>query len=414
MKQKQTITQIAECVILEMERMQYSPTTISTFRVKAKQLSRYVQEKTGADYFTEELGRRYLADTIGFPFAENRWLTSPESAHTRCVRRIGEYQLYGAVLRNHAKQSKILGSWGLGDEKIITAYVESVQTADNSEATKKLRIRHIKQFYEFLASRKLSGIHDISVQIISDYAASLQGESPVYTKHRLATLRFYFRFLRQNGILEYDWSFAVPKVIAPKNLNVPALWEKEDLERLLKGIDRGNPTGKRDYAIILLVVELGLRISDVSELRLESLKWERNELELIQHKTGNRMTQPLLEDVGWAIIDYIRYARPNVESPFVFLTLNAPYTQMQPSSIGCILDRHRVQSGIQKKRGTAGGMHSLRHALARRMLEQGTPLPTVANVMGHTSYTSTSPYLKVDIEGLRECALSLGEVSADA
>lgn len=414
MEQSQTISQIAECVISEMERMQYSPATISTFRVKAKQLSRYVQEKTGTDYFTEELGRRYLADTIGFPFAENRWLTSPEASHIRCVRRVGEYQLYGAVLRNHAKSAKILDGWELGDEKIIAAYVESVQTADNSDATKKLRIHHIRQFYEFLASRKVSGIHDISAQIVSDYAASLQGESPVYTKHRLATLRFYFRFLKQKSILECDWSFAVPKVIAPKNLNVPALWSREELERLLKSIDRGSPAGKRDYAIILLVVQLGLRIADVSALRLDSLKWERNELEFIQHKTGNRVTQPLLEDVGWAIIDYIKYGRPKVESPFVFLTANAPYTPMKSGSIGCILDRHRARCGIEKKNGAVSGMHSLRHAMARRLLEQGTELSTVANIMGHTSYASTSPYLKVDIEDLRECALSLGEVLTDA
>ena len=414
MEQRQTISQIAECVISEMERMQYSPATISTFRVKAKQLSRYVQEKTGTDYFTEELGRRYLADTIGFPFAENRWLTSPEASHIRCVRRIGEYQLYGAVLRNHAKNAKTLDGWELGDEKIIAAYVESVQTADNSDATKKLRIHHIRQFYEFLASRKVSGIHDISAQIVSDYAASLQGESPVYTKHRLATLRFYFRFLKQKSILECDWSFAVPKVIAPKNLNVPALWSREELERLLKSIDRGSPAGKRDYAIILLVVQLGLRIADVSALRLDSLKWERNELEFIQHKTGNRVTQPLLEDVGWAIIDYIKYGRPKVESPFVFLTANAPYTPMKSGSIGCILDRHRARCGIEKKNGAVSGMHSLRHAMARRLLEQGTELSTVANIMGHTSYASTSPYLKVDIEDLRECALSLGEVLTDA
>ena len=132
-KTKQTIGQITECVISEMERMQYSPQTISTFRARAKQLSRYVQEKTGTDYFTEELGRRYLADTIGFPFAENRCLTSPESAHIRCVCRVGEYQLYGAVLRNYAKKAKILDGWELGDKEIITTYVESVQTADNME-----------------------------------------------------------------------------------------------------------------------------------------------------------------------------------------------------------------------------------------------------------------------------------------
>lgn len=152
---------------------------------------------------------------------------------------------------------------------------------------------------------------------------------------------------------------------------------------------------------------------DVSSLRLDSLKWERNELELIQHKTGNRAIYPLLEDVGWAIIDYIKYGRPKVESPFLFLTVNAPYTPMKARSIGCILDRNRARCGIEKKNGAVSGMHSLRHALARRLLEQGTELSTVANIMGHTSYASTSPYLKVDIEGLRECALSLEEVLTD-
>lgn len=414
MEPKQTISEITECVILEMKRMQYSTANISGFRTKAKQLSCYVQKKTGTDYFSEELGQAFLADTIGFPFEEKRWLNNVEASHIRCVRRIGEYQLYGAVLRNCAKKSRISENWKLGDEKIIARYIEFVQTADNSEATKKLRIHHIRQFYEFLASRKISGIQVISAQIISDYAASLQGDSPAYTKHRLATLRFYLHFLWQNGISGYDWSFAVPKVNVPKNRNLPALWEKEDLERLLKGIDRGNPAGKRDYAIILLVMQLGLRVSDVSRLRLDNLKWERKELELIQHKTGKRVIQPLLEDIGWAIIDYIKYGRPKVESPFLFLTANAPYTQIQSGSIGCILERHRSRCGIEKQRNTVSGMHSLRHALARRLLEQGTPLSTVANVMGHTSYASTSPYLKVDIEGLRECALSLKEVPTNA
>ena len=76
-------------------------------------------------------------------------------------------------------------NWGLGDEKIITAYIESVQTADNSEVTKKHRIHYIRHFYEFLASKQVNGIHDISAQIISDYAMSLQGGAPVYTKQRL-------------------------------------------------------------------------------------------------------------------------------------------------------------------------------------------------------------------------------------
>lgn len=414
MEREQTISEIGEHVIAEMERLQYDPLTIQSFRKDVQHFADFVRQKTGAEFFNEEIGAEYLRETIGFPFETPHPLTSVEGKRTRCVRRIGEYLLYGVILRRKPKKAKDIDNWELGDEEIIATYIETVQTADNSEATKKLRIHYIRQFYEFLAARKISGVHDLSAQIVSDYAASLQGDSPVYTKHRLATLRAYFRFLHQTGIVECDWSFTVPKVIAAKNLNVPTLWEKDDLERLLKGIDRGSPAGKRDYAIILLVMQLGLRVSDISGLRLDSLKWERKELELIQHKTSNRVIYPLLDDVGWAIIDYIKYGRPNVESPFVFLTVNAPYTQMKPGSIGCILDRNRVRCGIEKRRGTVSGMHSLRHALARRLLEQGTPLSTVANIMGHTSYASTSPYLKVDIEGLRECALSLGEVLTDA
>ena len=289
-----------------------------------------------------------------------------------------------------------------------------MQTADNSEATKKLRTNHIKRFYEFLDSKRIRSIKEISPQVISDYATSLQGYSPVFIKHLLATLRHYFRFLHKSGFLDCDWSSSVPIVIVAKNRNIPALWESSELERLLKSVDRGSPAGKRNYAIILLVVQLGLRISDVASLRLENLKWERNEIEITQHKTKERVIQPMLDDVGWAIIDYLRYSRPAVESPFVFLTVNAPYAQLQAPSVGCILDRQMRICGIGKRPGVAGGMHSLRHALARRLLEDGTPLSTVADVMGHASYVSTSPYLKVDLEGLRECALSLGEVFADA
>lgn len=414
MEQTRTISEIADAIAAEMKRLQYSPLTILSFICDVKHLRTYILEKTGTEFYDEELGQAYLRDRIGFPSPEKRPLTSREAAHVRCVRRIGEYQLHNALLRNHTARSKPNSGWALNDAMAITAFIESMQTADNTESTKNIRIRHIRSFYDFLDSKKLKGIHDLSPDIVSAYAMTLQGNSPVYNKHRLATLRRYFNFLYKSGIVGYDWSNAVPRVTVVSNRTVPALWKISDLEHLLKSIDRGNPAGKRNYAIILLVVQLGLRISDVSALRLESLKWNRSEIEFIQQKTQERVVLPMPDDVGWAIIDYIRYSRPKVEEPFVFLTLNAPYTRLLPGSIGTILDRQMQRCGIPKTAGTAQGMHSLRHALARRLLENGTPLPTVANIMGHTEYNSTAPYLKVDIDGLRECALSLGEEFLDA
>ncbi len=413
MEQKQPIGEIAERIVQEMERLQYSPLTIKGFRNHVRRLAEFVRQETGEDFFDETLGAAYLRATINFPFESPRPLTGAEADRIRCVRRIGEYQLYGALMWS-ANRRKSEVDWALGDSQAITAYVESVQTADNSEATKKLRVNHIRVFYEFLACRHVDGIQELSPQIISAYARSLQGGSPVYTKHLLATLRYYFRFLYCNGFTKQDWSFSVPKVMAPKNANIPVLWQKSDVEHLLESIDRGNPIGKRNYAIILLVAQLGLRISDVAELRLENLRWERKELMVTQHKISNPVILPMLENVGWAIIDYLQRGRPNVDEPYVFLTSKAPYTKLEPTSVTCILDRQRQRCGIPKPTGSVGGMHSLRHALARRLLESGTPLSEVADIMGHTSFSSTSPYLKVDIEGLRACALSLGEEMPDA
>lgn len=408
------VSEIIDSIVSEMERLRYSPLSVQGFWYQAKRLQRHILATTGAEFFTEEIGERYLKESIGFPFEEQRPLTNGESAYVRCVRRIGEWQLQGAFNVNRLARKSSCEEWGLGDSKLIAEYIEAVQTADNSDATKKTRLYHIKLFYEFLGFRRINGVREMSAQVISDYVSSMQGGSPVYTKHRLATLRYYFRFLHRNGLSEQDWSYAVPKVFAPKNQNMPALWTPDELKQLLGSIDRGSPSGKRDYAIILLVAQLGLRIADVSTLRLDNLKWEHNELEFVQHKNGKLTVQPLLENVGWAIIDYLRYGRPKVDEPFVFLTVNAPYIQINSSGVGCILARYMQRCGITKKPGTVGGMHSLRHAMARRLQENGIPLSIIADIMGHASFSSTSPYLKVDIDGLRECALSIEEGFNDA
>lgn len=183
-----------------MERLQYSPLTIQEFRRDIHHLASFVLQKTGEEYFSEKLGAEYLRTTIDFPSETPHPLTTNECDCIRCVRRIGEYQLYGALKPRSTKVKDSTG-WELDDKKIISSFIESMQAADNSEATKKLRIRHIQQFYGFIGSRKIDRVHSISAQIISDYAASLQGDSPVYSKHRLATLRFYFRFLRQKWYL---------------------------------------------------------------------------------------------------------------------------------------------------------------------------------------------------------------------
>jgi site-specific recombinase XerD len=408
MQDNQSLTTLVTEILNHMEQLQYSAASIKTFRREYDKFSAYVSETTRKDSFSEQIGAQYLKDKYDFP-SETAPVKRSAYHAISCIRRLGEYHLCGSFRRTTSNTNGNL-DWALGDKTLVADYLQAVQTSDNSERTKQIRSHLIKRFYKFLELRGIKSIREIFAQHISDFVISLQGLSSAYVGQHLSTLRYYFKYLYEHGLCQQDWSGCLPKMIVHKNLTIPTLWEKSEIELLLKGIDRGSPTGKRDYAIILLAVQLGLRVSDIVNLKLSSLKWERKELDLIQQKTGERVVHSLLGDVGWAIIDYIKNARPNVEEPFVFITLNAPYTKITTGAIGFAFRMNMRRCGIVKRQGTTCGMHSLRHTLARRLLEDGTSLEDVSNIMGHKHYSSITTYSKVDIDGLRECGLSLSEV----
>ena len=409
MEKEVALSELIEKVITELERLRYTEDYIKKHRTKYREFSRFVKETIGTEVYTEKLSAKFLKQVYGYTLGEpvKNFPKKVEGA-VRCIRHLGEMKQYGALVR--FVQDKENTDWAESDTPFVEAYLTAVQTADNSEATKKNRTHNLKLFYGFLKFRKIHSINELTAQIISDYALSIQGGSLAYAKNRFSTLKLYFRFLFTNGFCEQDWSQSVPRIIIPKNLNVPALWTADEIDRLVKSIDRGSPAGKRNYAILLLAIQFGIRVSDIANLKLENLKWDKKEIQFSQHKTGNQVTYPMLEDVGWALIDYIRFARSKSDGPFVFLGCNAPYVELRPGSVGSIMKRQMRCCGINKQPDTLSGMHSLRHALVRRLVEQGTPLTTVAEIMGHVSYSSTSPYLKVDIDGLRKCALSIEEV----
>lgn len=401
-EQKKTLQELSNAVLVEMERLGYTETTREIYRKCFNRIIKFAGTKH-IEYFSEALGAAYLKEEYDYPGCS---LTNYIRHTRKCVKRLGEYQLYGAFV--HAILIKNEPDWSAQDSELIKSYAESVQSSDNSEATKKLRIYHIKLFYKFLGHRGLSRVGEVTPEIISDYVKYMHNFALVYVKHRLATLKYYFRYLYSNGYCDTNLSFAVPRIKAPANANVPALWSKGDIEKLLLSVDRGNPTGKRNYAVLCLVVNLGMRLRDLVEMKLEHLKWERKEIEFHQHKTGNKVIYPILNDIGWAIIDYLRHGRPKSESPYLFLSANAPHDRLLMEGFTDILNKHARIAGIKKGRNAVQGMHSLRHALARNLMEQNVPLPVLSDIMGHASVVSSSPYLKVDIEGLRKCSLTLG------
>jgi integrase len=145
---------------------------------------------------------------------------------------------------------------------------------------------------------------------------------------------------------------------------------------------------------------------DVKHLRFADIDWAGNRLSVEQGKTGARVWLPLLKDVGWAVIDYVRSGRPMCDCPEVFVRHNAPVGPFSDQDhLHDIIVRCARAAKVPLGPERRHGMHSLRHTLATKLMEDHTPIEQIAQILGHQSPESTGVYLKASLGLLAECAL---------
>lgn len=181
--------------------------------------------------------------------------------------------------------------------------------------------------------------------------------------------------------------------------------------KLLSVIDRGNPTGKRDYAMLLIVARLGIRIGDLCNLKFSNIDWSNQRIDFVQGKTQHRISLPLLKDVGWALIDYIQNGRPKIDTPYIFVTHVAPFKEFdQGNRHSRMVRKYMNLAHLTSVNTHKCGMHSLRHTLASTMVENREKFSNISATLGHRSEDSTAIYLKTGVELLRDCALEIPEV----
>lgn len=273
------------------------------------------------------------------------------------------------------------------------------------------RRRHVEEFLMFLASRGSPDVHSIGIETVSGFMTSLCHLKPRTLALVACNLRSFLRYLAMEGVLLASVVDAVPRVRACQGNRLPDVWRKEDVAALLAAVDRGSPVGKRDYVILLLAARLGMRVGDIRELKLEELRWDEARIERIQAKTGRPVVLPLTEEIGEALIAYLRDGRPPTQKREVFLRLCAPFEPFgRNDNLHHIITRYRRQAGIELTARSRKGLHSLRHTVATRLLEAGVSLETIAGVMGHISPETTRIYTNVDLAALRSAALEVEEV----
>jgi integrase len=239
--------------------------------------------------------------------------------------------VHGAVLRRYSRSVDKLSR---GDADTVARFETWLRAADRAVSTVRTYGTVAGEFVAFTGTR--GGLARCDAAAIGAFVATLTGYQVKTVEQRLCALRSFLTFASAEGLVDAPVLDAVPAVRSSKQAGVPSVWDPGEVERILEAIDRGNPCGKRDYAIVLLIARLGLRSIDVKRLEFSDFDWPGNRLLVTQAKTGGRVQLPLLKDVGWAVIDYMRAGRPVCDSPQVFVRHTAP---IGPSPIKTICIR---------------------------------------------------------------------------
>jgi integrase len=266
-----------------------------------------------------------------------------------------------------------------------------------------------RQFWIFLEKHGICEITDITRSCIEDFLS----DSSKYRKDSIdkdiQMLKRLFSFLNSEGYTDLELDFSMLKPAGRRKSVLPH-FSHEEISMILVTIDTSTRNGKRDYAIITLAIYTGLRSSDIYNLKLQDIDWINNNIKIRQEKTGNSLVLPLYVVAGNAVVDYILNGRPNVDEEWIFLRNVPPYTRLEGHSSGnTMLKRHLAKIGWNLE-NTGKSFHALRRSVGSWMSKEHTPLPIIAEFLGHSNTEATKSYLSYDKENIRKCCLGLDDI----
>lgn len=287
----------------------------------------------------------------------------------------------------------------------MTAFADGEARRGLAEGSMKSLWSRLYRLHLFFIDKGADTFDTVTRDMINDFIKYLAPYSTTYVSENLRMLRRLCLYAFQNNYHSEDLSGCVPFVKNSRQQRLPAVFTEDETAKILSSFDRENPMGKRNYAIFLLAARMGLRSCDIKALEFGFINWTEKTVSFTQKKTKKYLTLPLPDDVGWAIIDYLKNGRPVSDSKYVFIQHTPPYGQYK--DLRNVLVKQMRKAGIETPANKRIGMHCFRHSLATAMLENGVPLPVISQTLGHADIASTEVYLRINISQLRLCALEV-------
>jgi integrase/recombinase XerD len=261
-------------------------------------------------------------------------------------------------------------------------------------------VNYVAAARQFAAGR---GTAEIAAVAPGEVTAAVVARSAVVsvsaTQNYVAGLRAFLRFCFLEGLVGNDISESALAITGRRRSLLPRGIAKRDADALLASCDRRTALGRRDFALIIIMLRLGLRRSEIAALTLEDIDWRAGEL-VVVGKGARRDRLPLPADVGAALAGYLRHGRPASDRRQVFLRAKAPFEPIASGTVASTVRRACRRAGVAEV-----GAHRLRHTVACDMAAAQVPLPQIAQVLRHQSLQSTAIYARVDLDRLRQLAL---------
>ena len=396
------VEEVVAAIVARLRSAGYMESTIRLQSREAKRLVRWCHEH-GDGQYTAELGARFAGAVVSpltGEFSKQRY-----QSFGRLNRLADTYLELGAVELN--KRSRTGSPKFVPQSSQLRALLESwVQELTDRHLSAGYRRQSwdmARRFLVFSEGRGHGSLDEITGCDVSDFLAKIAATYP--KDGGRAAISAFRPFLKYTG--RSSWVAAGSMFRLPRKRSILEPLTDWEITAVLDELASGRVTA-RDQAIVLLSLTSGLRACDIVGLMIEDIDWRAEVINVIQSKTGNPLSLPLLPVVGNALTGYLLNERPVTEDRHVFVRTKAPHHRFADhAAIYSVMKRVFVAAGVTP--GRCGTLLA-RHSAASRMLAAGTPAPTISAVLGHVRPESVDRYLETDIESLRACVLPLPKV----
>ena len=324
---------------------------------------------------------------------------------------IMEYYNTGYCLKRHDKSNEIIvpDKYNKVFEIIKKNYVEKLDIVKKS----KRRILWItSDMFYFFDKNAINDIEELSISDVINYINLIKSK---YSEHSLKTikiiLRALFNWLNNENIIKFNGRHIFPIIKKVDKSKILSSYSKIEIKSMLESIDNTTKDGKCVYLIISLLAYYGIRVGDLMNLKFENIDFENNLIKIIQKKTQKELILPLIDEVKFPLIDYLKYGRNHSEcdSDYILITMHAPFTKFNSdASIHHFITNVMNKAGIDYS-NRHHGAHSFRHSLATNMINNNTSLNEVSSILGHSSTRITDIYITKNITKLKELTLEVSD-----